>query len=59
MSCGSKIESRPFDAAQDRLQAAALRRAGIGSVEVVGGEMSSAELRRVIERLVREGQFSR
>ena len=30
----------------------ALRRAEIGYVEVVGGEMSPAELRRVVERLV-------
>jgi hypothetical protein len=30
----------------------ALRRAGIGYVEVVGGETSPAELRRVVEELV-------
>jgi uncharacterized protein YbdZ (MbtH family) len=32
----------------------ALRRAGIGYVEVVGGEMSPAELRQVVEKLVQK-----
>jgi hypothetical protein len=30
----------------------ALRRGGIGYVEVVGGEMSPSELRQVVEKLV-------
>ena len=29
-----------------------LRRAGIGYVEVVGGEMNQGELRRVVEKLI-------
>jgi len=36
----------------------ALRRAGIGYVEVVGGEMSPAELRLVVEKLVSNGRCS-
>jgi hypothetical protein len=39
-------------AARDAVKKEALRRAGIGYVEVVGGEMSPSELRRVVERLV-------
>ena len=32
----------------------ALRRAGIGYVEVIGGEMSPSELRQVVEKLVQK-----
>ena len=39
-------------AARDAVKKEALRRAGIGYVEVVGGEMSPAELRQVVEKLV-------
>ena len=39
-------------AARDAVKKEALRRAGIGYVEVVGGEMSPAELRLVVEKLV-------
>ena len=41
-------------AARDAVKKEALRRAGIGHVEVVGGEMSPAELRQVIEKLVQK-----
>jgi hypothetical protein len=39
-------------AARDAVKKEALRRAGIGYVEVVAGEMSPPELRQLIERLV-------
>ena len=39
-------------AARDAVKKEALRRAGIGYVEVVGGEMKADELRRVVEKLV-------
>jgi len=39
-------------AARDAVKKEALRRAGIGYVEVVGGEMSPSELRQVVEKLV-------
>jgi hypothetical protein len=39
-------------AARDAVKKEALRRAGIGYVEVVGGEMNMGELRRVVEKLV-------
>jgi hypothetical protein len=42
------------NAARDAVKKEALRRAGIGYVEVVGGEMSPAELRQVIEKLVQK-----
>jgi len=41
-------------AARDAVKKEALRRAGIGYVEVVGGEMSPAELRQVVEKLVQK-----
>jgi len=41
-------------AARDAVKKEALRRAGIGYVEVVGGEMRPAELRQVVEKLVQK-----
>ena len=41
-------------AARDAVEKEALRRAGIGYVEVVGGEMSPSELRQVIHKLVQK-----
>ncbi len=50
---GAHFQGAHATAARDAVKKEALRRAGIGYVEVVGGEMSAAELRRVVERLVR------
>jgi hypothetical protein len=47
----SRIDARSLSGGQAST-AMALRRAGIGYVEVVGGETSPAELRRVVEKLV-------
>jgi hypothetical protein len=44
-------ERRAGNAARDAVKKEALRRAGIGYVEVVPGD-TPAELRRVVERLV-------
>lgn len=49
---GAHFKGAHTTAARDAVKKEALRRAGIGYVEVVGGEMSAAELRRVVERLV-------
>jgi hypothetical protein len=49
---GAHYKGAHATAARDAVKKEALRRAGIGYVEVVGGEMSAAELRRVVERLV-------
>jgi len=46
-------------AARDAVKKEALRRAGIGYVEVVGGEMSPSELRQVVEKLVQRAVVSR
>ena len=43
-------------AARDAVKKESLRRAGIGYVEVVGGEMSPSELRQVVERLVQRAR---
>jgi hypothetical protein len=40
-------------AARDAVKKEALRRAGIGYVEVVAGDHTPAELRRIVEKLVR------
>lgn len=49
---GAHFKGAHATAARDAVKKEALRRAGIGYVEVVGGEMSAAELRRLVERLV-------
>jgi hypothetical protein len=49
---GGHFKGAHATAARDAVKKEALRRAGIGYVEVVGGEMSPAELRQVIEKLV-------
>ncbi|MFC7537852.1 DUF2726 domain-containing protein [Sphingomonas sp. GCM10030256] len=49
---GGHFKGAHATAARDAVKKEALRRAGIGYVEVVGGEMKSAELRRLVERLV-------
>jgi hypothetical protein len=46
------FEGAHATAARDAVKKEALRRAGIGYVEVVVGEMSPGELRGVVERLV-------
>jgi hypothetical protein len=50
---GSHFKGAHATAARDAVKKEALRRAGIGYVEVVAGD-TPAELRRVVERLVRE-----
>jgi hypothetical protein len=40
-------------AARDAVKKEALRRAGIGYEEIVGGHHTPAELRRVVEKVVR------
>ena len=49
---GGHFKGAHATAARDAVKKEALRRAGIGYVEVVGGEMNAAELRRVVEKLV-------
>jgi hypothetical protein len=49
---GGHFKGAHATAARDAVKKEALRRAGIGYVEVVGGETSPAELRRVVEELV-------
>jgi hypothetical protein len=49
---GAHFKGAHATAARDAVKKEALRRAGIGYVEVVGGEMGPAELRQVVERLV-------
>jgi hypothetical protein len=51
---GAHFKGAHATAARDGVKKEALRRAGIGYVEVVGGEMSPAELRQVIEKLVQK-----
>ena len=51
---GAHFKGAHATAARDAVKKEALRRAGIGYVEVVGGEMSPAELRQVIEKLVQK-----
>ena len=49
---GGHFKGAHTTAARDAVKKEALRRAGVGYVEVVGGEMSPSELRQVVERLV-------
>ncbi|MCL6729484.1 DUF2726 domain-containing protein [Sphingomonas hankyongi] len=49
---GAHFKGAHATAARDAVKKEALRRAGIGYVEVVGGEMSPAELRQVVVKLV-------
>jgi hypothetical protein len=51
---GAHFKGAHATAARDAVKKEALRRAGIGYVEVVGGEMSPAELRQVVEKLVQK-----
>ena len=53
---GGHFKGAHATAARDAVKKEALRRAGIGYVEVVGGETNSTELRQVIERLVPKAQ---
>jgi hypothetical protein len=48
---GAHFKGAHATAARDAVKKEALRRAGIGYVEVVGGEMSPSELRQVVEKL--------
>jgi hypothetical protein len=52
---GAHFKGAHATAARDAVKKEALRRAGIGYVEVVAGD-TPAELRRVVERLVTTGQ---
>ena len=49
---GAHFKGAHATAARDAVKKEALRRAGIGYEEVVGGHHTPAELRRVVERLV-------
>jgi len=51
---GGHFKGAHATAARDAVKKEALRRAGIGYVEVVEGEMSSSELRQIIEKLVQK-----
>jgi hypothetical protein len=50
---GGHFKGAHATAARDAVKKEALRRAGIGYEEIVGGHHTPAELRRVVERLVR------
>lgn len=56
---GGHFKGAHATAARDAVKKEALRRAGIGYVEVVGGEMNAAELRRVVEKIVGPAVTSR
>jgi hypothetical protein len=51
---GGHFKGAHATAARDAVKKEALRRAGVGYVEVIGGEMSPSELRQVIEKLVQK-----
>jgi hypothetical protein len=51
---GGHFKGAHATAARDAVKKEALRRAGIGYVEVVEGEMSPSELRQIIEKLVQK-----
>jgi len=51
---GGHFKGAHATAARDAVKKEALRRAGIGYVEVVAGDHTPAELRRIIERLVQK-----
>jgi len=55
---GAHFKGAHATAARDAVKKEALRRAGIGYVEVVAGD-TPAELRRVVERLVRSTGFEK
>jgi hypothetical protein len=52
---GGHFKGAHATAARDAVKKEALRRAGIGYVEVIAGE-TPAELRRIVERLVKRGE---
>ena len=49
---GGHFKGAHATAARDAVKKEALRRAGIGYVEVVAGDLSASDLRRMVERLV-------
>jgi hypothetical protein len=51
---GGHFQGAHATAARDAVKKEALRRAGIGYEEIVGGHHTPAELRRVIERLLKD-----
>jgi hypothetical protein len=51
---GAHYKGAHATAARDAVKKEALRRAGIGYEEIVGGHHTPAELRRVIERLLKK-----
>ena len=51
---GAHFKGAHATAARDAVKKEALRKAGIGYVEVVGGEMSPPDLRQLIEKLVQK-----
>ena len=51
---GAHYKGAHATAARDAVKKEALRRAGIGYVEVVGGDDEPAELRQVVEKLVQK-----
>ena len=50
---GGHFKGAHATAARDAVKKGALRRAGIGYEEIVGGQHTPAELRRVVEKVVR------
>lgn len=55
---GGHFEGAHATAARDAMKKEALRRAGIGYDEVVAGNHTPAELRRVVEKLVQKATAS-
>jgi hypothetical protein len=51
---GGHFQGAHATAARDAVKKEALRRAGIGYAEIVGGHHTPAELRRVVERVVQQ-----
>jgi hypothetical protein len=51
---GGHYKGAHATAARDAVKKEALRRAGIGYVEVVGGEIGPAELRQIVDKLVQK-----
>jgi len=51
---GGHFKGAHATAARDAVKKEALRRAGIGYVEVVAGDHTPAELRRIVEKLVQK-----
>ena len=52
---GGHYKGAHATAARDAVKKEALRRAGIGYEEIVAGHHTPAELRRVVEKVVRRG----